>query len=56
MINHAMFQRNGRSGYVLKPLALRSQDKSLLSKQRRHFLDITVRINCLRSLISRKGS
>lgn len=24
MINHAMFQRNGRSGYVLKPRALRS--------------------------------
>ena len=45
MINHAMFQRNGRSGYVLKPLALRSQDKSLLSKQTRHYLDITVRIN-----------
>jgi len=42
MINHAMFQRNGRSGYVLKPLALRSQDKSLLSKQTRHYLDITV--------------
>jgi phosphatidylinositol phospholipase C delta len=45
MINHAMFQRNGRSGYVLKPLALRSQDKSLLSKQTRHYLNITVRIN-----------
>jgi phosphatidylinositol phospholipase C, delta len=42
MINHAMFQRNGRSGYVLKPLALRSQDKSLLNKQTRHYLDITV--------------
>jgi phosphatidylinositol phospholipase C delta len=46
MINHAMFQRNGRSGYVLKPLALRSQDKSLLNKQTRHYLDITVRIDC----------
>ncbi|KAF8491854.1 PLC-like phosphodiesterase [Russula emetica] len=41
-INHAMFQRNGRSGYVLKPLALRSQDKSLLNKQTRRYLDITV--------------
>ncbi len=50
VINHAMFQRNGRSGYVLKPLALRSQDKSLLSKQTRHYLDITVRIDYLRSL------
>jgi phosphatidylinositol phospholipase C delta len=47
MINHAMFQRNGRSGYVLKPLALRSQDKSLLNKQTRHYLDITVRISQL---------
>lgn len=46
MINHAMFQRNGRSGYVLKPLALRSPDKSLLNKQTRHHLDITVCINC----------
>ena len=45
MINHAMFQRNGRSGYVLRPLALRSQDKSLLSKQTRHYLDITVCID-----------
>ena len=43
VINHAMFQRNGRSGYVLKPLALRSQDKSLLSKRTQHYLDITVR-------------
>jgi phosphatidylinositol phospholipase C delta len=43
IINHAMFQRNGRSGYVLKPLALRTQDKSLLNKRTRHFLDITVR-------------
>lgn len=53
MINHAMFQRNGRCGYVLKPLALRSQDKSFLSKQTRHYLDITVCIDflCLRALI-----
>jgi len=42
VINHAMFQRNGRSGYVLKPLALRSQDKSLVSKLTRHYLDVTV--------------
>ncbi len=43
VINHAMFQRNGRSGYVLRPLALRSHDKSLLNKRTRHYLDITVR-------------
>ncbi|KAI0258582.1 1-phosphatidylinositol-4,5-bisphosphate phosphodiesterase 1 [Gloeopeniophorella convolvens] len=42
VINHAMFQRNGRCGYVLKPLALRAPDKSLLSKRTRHYLDITV--------------
>ena len=54
MINHAMFQRNGRSGYVLKPLALRSQDKTLLSKQTRHYFDITVRINYPRSLITQR--
>jgi len=46
MINHAMFQRNGRSGYVLKPHALRCQDKSLLCKRTRHYLDITVCIDC----------
>jgi phosphatidylinositol phospholipase C delta len=43
VINYAMFQRNGRSGYVLKPQALRSHDKSLLLKRTRHYLDITVR-------------
>ncbi|KAF8273638.1 PLC-like phosphodiesterase [Lactarius quietus] len=42
VINHAMFQRNGRSGYVLKPPALRFQDKSLLLKRMQHYLDITV--------------
>ncbi|KAH8997911.1 PLC-like phosphodiesterase [Lactarius akahatsu] len=42
VINHAMFQRNGRSGYVLRPPALRSHDKSLLNKRTRHYLDITV--------------
>ncbi|KAA1474582.1 1-phosphatidylinositol-4,5-bisphosphate phosphodiesterase 1 [Dentipellis sp. KUC8613] len=42
MINHAMFQRNGRSGYVLKPLALRAADKELLARRTRHFLDVTV--------------
>ena len=46
MINHAMFQRNGRAGYVLKPLALRSSDKQLLAKRTKHFLNITVRLFC----------
>jgi len=42
MINHAMFQRNGRSGYVLKPLALRAPDKDRLLRRTQHFLDVTV--------------
>ena len=33
MINHAMFQRNGRSGYVLKPPAIRLAQKDLLAKR-----------------------
>ena len=37
-----MFQRNERAGYVLKPLALRTNDKQLLSKRTEHFLDITI--------------
>ncbi|KLO18924.1 PLC-like phosphodiesterase [Schizopora paradoxa] len=43
VINHAMFQRNGRTGYVLKPLALRSAaNKEELNKRTKHVLDITV--------------
>ncbi|KAG1738791.1 PLC-like phosphodiesterase [Suillus lakei] len=42
MINRAMFQRNGRAGYVLKPLALRTHDKELLSRHTQHSLDIMV--------------
>ncbi|KAI0366571.1 PLC-like phosphodiesterase [Pilatotrama ljubarskyi] len=42
MINHAMFQRNGRAGYVLKPPALRNADKQLLAKRTEHLLSITV--------------
>nr|AVM41526.1 phospholipase C [Ganoderma lucidum] len=42
MINHAMFQRNGRAGFVLKPLALRTSDKQILAKRTNHFLNITV--------------
>lgn len=44
MINYAMFQRNGRSGYVLKPLALRPGNESLLQKPTKHYLDLTVRL------------
>jgi len=40
MINHAMFQRNGRAGYVLKPSALRTLDKELLSRHTQHSLEI----------------
>jgi phosphatidylinositol phospholipase C, delta len=42
MINHAMFQRNGRCGYVLKPEPLRVPDKQLLLKRTSHLLEITV--------------
>ncbi|KAH8112886.1 PLC-like phosphodiesterase [Phellopilus nigrolimitatus] len=42
MINHAMFQRNGRAGYVLKPPALCNPNKELLSKRSKHFLDLTI--------------
>ncbi|KAF9531258.1 1-phosphatidylinositol-4,5-bisphosphate phosphodiesterase 1 [Crepidotus variabilis] len=43
MINQAMFQRNGRAGYVLKPEALRHPEKAeLLSKRTQHFFDITI--------------
>ncbi|PBK93995.1 1-phosphatidylinositol-4,5-bisphosphate phosphodiesterase 1 [Armillaria gallica] len=42
MINQAMFQRNGRSGYVLKPIALRTQNKDMLMKRTRHRLEVTI--------------
>jgi phosphatidylinositol phospholipase C delta len=42
MLNHAMFQRNGRCGYVLKPPALRENGKDLLLKHSKHFLDISI--------------
>ncbi|KAG6868197.1 hypothetical protein C0993_006338 [Termitomyces sp. T159_Od127] len=40
-INQAMFQRNGRAGFVLKPEALRGNDE-LLSKYSKHVLEITI--------------
>jgi len=43
MLNHAMFQQNGRSGYVLKPMALRQNaQKDLLLKRTTHVLDVTI--------------
>ncbi|KAL4076484.1 PLC-like phosphodiesterase [Scleroderma citrinum] len=42
MINHAMFQRNGRAGYLLKPEALRNPDKGLLAHRTSHHLNITI--------------
>ncbi|KAG8219083.1 phosphoinositide-specific phospholipase C [Butyriboletus roseoflavus] len=47
MINHAMFQRNGRAGYVLKPEALRKtedprkSDKEHLHHHTQHYLEVT---------------
>ncbi|KAG2006701.1 phosphoinositide-specific phospholipase C [Coprinopsis cinerea AmutBmut pab1-1] len=42
MINHAMFQRNGRSGYVLKPAALRSPNKDELTKKTHHVFQVSI--------------
>ncbi|KAH0840350.1 PLC-like phosphodiesterase [Lanmaoa asiatica] len=48
MINHAMFQRNGRAGYVLKPQVLRKTedhrktDKEHLHHHTQHYLEVTV--------------
>ncbi|EIW76526.1 PLC-like phosphodiesterase [Coniophora puteana RWD-64-598 SS2] len=42
MINHAMFQRNGRAGYVLKPPALRSADKEQLAQRTKRVLEVTI--------------
>lgn len=57
MINQAMFQRNGRAGYILKPDALRSPDLDLISKRTQHFLDVTVnqftlQVCCARPLLN----
>ncbi|THV06769.1 hypothetical protein K435DRAFT_825840 [Dendrothele bispora CBS 962.96] len=42
MINQSMFQRNGRSGYVLKPLPLRDPHKDTFSRRKDRFLDVTI--------------
>jgi len=41
-MNQAMFARNGRCGYVLKPEALRDPAMARLKEQTKHILDITV--------------
>ncbi|KAL0577534.1 hypothetical protein V5O48_004475 [Marasmius crinis-equi] len=42
MINHAMFLRNGRSGYVRKPQALLAGGEELLDKYTEHYFDVTI--------------
>lgn len=54
VLNHAMFQRNHRAGYVLKPLPLRNADKVLLAQRTKHYLDIKVRSASMR-LRGRRG-
>ena len=42
MINDAMFRRNGKAGYVLKPQALREAAKDLLIHRTKHCLKVQV--------------
>jgi len=42
MINYAMFQRNGRAGYVLKPDALQHPQKELFAKRTSYTLNIKI--------------
>ncbi|KAF9001131.1 PLC-like phosphodiesterase [Cyathus striatus] len=42
MINQAMFLRNNRVGYVLKPQALREPDSELLKKKTGHFFRVSI--------------
>lgn len=42
VMNMAMFQRNGRAGYVLKPRALRPHGEDLLTKHSKHVFDVTI--------------
>ncbi|KAK0205064.1 1-phosphatidylinositol-4,5-bisphosphate phosphodiesterase 1 [Desarmillaria ectypa] len=42
MINQAMFQRNGRCGYVLKPEALRPGGESLLEKKTKYIFEVKI--------------
>jgi len=51
MINHAMFQRNGRAGYVLKPEVIRNtedprkSDKEHFYHHTQHYLEVTVSLH-----------
>ena len=42
MINDAMFRRNGKAGYVLKPQALREAHKDLLNHRTKHCLKVRI--------------
>ena len=42
MINDAMFRRNGKAGYVLKPQELREVHKDLLTHRTKHCLKVRV--------------
>ena len=42
MINDAMFRRNGKAGYVLKPQALLGAHKNLLTNRTKHYLKVGV--------------
>ncbi|PVG01669.1 hypothetical protein CPB86DRAFT_812298 [Serendipita vermifera] len=45
IMNHAMFMRNGKCGYVLKPVSLRSKDKKvkeLVSRRQKYILKLRI--------------
>ncbi|KAF7439746.1 Phospholipase C [Pleurotus ostreatus] len=42
LINQAMFQENGRCGYILKPPALTDFNTKLLTQRTMHFFDVTI--------------
>lgn len=43
-INHAMFARNGRCGWLLKPEAIQTRNKNALGVKRQRILSIDVRV------------
>lgn len=43
-INHAMFTRNGRCGWLLKPEAIQTRNKNALGGKEERILSIDVRI------------
>lgn len=45
-INHAMFTRNGRCGWLLKPEAIQTRNKNALGGKKGRILSIDVRIVC----------